>query len=468
MIPGFKNDLSVRITVFLLFVSLLIGSMYYYKERMMFCDAAHIFFDVVNNHHFQLSAVGRIGSFITQIFPLTASLFHLPFETVLLLYSISFNLFYLTVATILLFKFKNTKLAVLFALYFVLFVSDTYFWTNNEIHQAMGWCFLLFGIIQNYKQHPKHPLFHFTIVLILAFLSLFTHPLMLFIFPFLWLFTVQEKDLNPYNKRQILFLSLAFVIILGLKYYSMSNSGYDAGKIHSATHFSFLDLWHAFSSPMSKAISEKLIKDYFFVPVLFGLGLIAAVLKNKYKQIALVLLFAVPYYLAVCLTYSDFLTFYIESEWMPFSIITGILFVYYFVPMIDVKWIAVSLLVVFAVRINFIVCSAKKFEARNNWIFATVGKMKQEGIMKGYIYMNDSIQQMLLINWGGPVESMIASRLMGESPQRTFIVDTKEVIDQRLIPAKDTLIGPFAGISYKNLNAHYFIMDTVQQYQQVK
>jgi hypothetical protein len=194
---GFPKDKILRITVFLLFVVLFAGSVYYYKERMMFCDAAHIFFLIVNTHHLELSYVHRYGSFITQIVPLFSSLAHIPLKESLLLYSMSFNLFYLIVASILLFRFKNTKLGILFALYYILFASETYYWTNNEIHQAMAWCFLLFGIIQNYKQRPRYPVFHFSVVIILAFLSLFTHPLMLFIFPFLWIFTILEKDLNP-------------------------------------------------------------------------------------------------------------------------------------------------------------------------------------------------------------------------------------------------------------------------------
>jgi hypothetical protein len=153
---------------------------------------------------------------------------------------------------------------------------------------------------------------------------------------------------------------------------------------------------------------------------------------------------------------------------MPFSIITSILFVYYFIPIIDAKWIAVSLLLIFAVRINFILLSAEKFEARNAWTFSMVKKMKQQGITKGYVYMNDSIQQMLLINWGGPVESIMVSKFLGETPQRTFIVDAKEVIEQRLISGKDTLIGPFRGVSQKELNPDYFQMDTIQTYQKVK
>jgi hypothetical protein len=461
---SFKNDATLRVCVFFLFVVLLIGSIYYYQERMLFCDASHIFFDIANNHSLQLSFVARYGAFITQIFPLAATYFHVPIKVALLLYSMSFNLFFLVVAAILLFKYKNTKLAILFALYLTLFVTQTYFWTNNEIHQAVGWLFLLFGIVQNYKYQKKNQALHFTIVVILAGLSVFTHPLILFVFPFLWLFTIIEKDLNPYSKKQIIVLSVLFVAIFVLKYWSMNQNSYDSNKVHGFTHFSFLDLWNAFSSFMAKTMADKLVKDYFFVPILFVLGLIAAIVKKKYKAIALVFLFTVSYFLAICLTYGDFLTFYIESEWMPFSIITSTLFVYYFAPSINTKWLTVSLLVIFAVRINLIQVAASRFVARKQWIFARVNDMKQQGIYKGYIYLNDPLQSMLLINWGVPTESLLASTIMGENPNRTFIVDSKDVIDQRMSKSKDTILGNFQNFSYQIENHYYFSFDTTQTY----
>src|SRR6185436_11625598 len=88
----------------------------------------------------------RFGSFITQIFPLLGSKLHLPLSWIVVLYSASFNLFYLAVAAILVLKIKEYALAILMSFYYVLFVSDSYFWISNEVHQGIAWMFLFFGV----------------------------------------------------------------------------------------------------------------------------------------------------------------------------------------------------------------------------------------------------------------------------------------------------------------------------------
>lgn len=460
----FKNDWGLRWVIFLLFVVLLIGAFYFYQERMLFSDASFIFCEVVNKNMIQLSGVQRYGAFITQMFPAICSLAHIPLKESLIIYSLSFNLFYLTVVSLLLFKFKNTKLALLFAFYFTLIVSDTYFWTNNEVHQAMGWLFLLFAIIHHYKINRTRPVLHFAVVIVLAFLSLFTHPLMLFVFPFLWLFTILEKNLNPYNNKQIIGLSIVFGLIVAVKFYTMNQGSYDTEKIRGATHFSVLDIIHAFSSPLAKIMYGLFVKDYFFIPLLFLLGMISAIQQKRYKQIALVLAFSVGYFLAVCMTYTNFTTFYTESEWMSFTVITCALFVYYFAPNIKASWLLSAIVLIFAVRINFIALSSTKFTERKDWIFSMVTEMEKEGINKGYVYSTPEIEQKLLMNWGVPVESMLASALKKDMPLKTFVVDTKEGIERRIPPTNNSMISCFSSWKIQEINHFYFSVDTISDY----
>src|SRR4051794_37162116 len=72
--------------------ALLLGAVYYYKERMLFIDAPHVFFRVVNDGRFHIEE-HRYGSFITQLFPLIGAKLHLPLRPLLILYSASFYLF---------------------------------------------------------------------------------------------------------------------------------------------------------------------------------------------------------------------------------------------------------------------------------------------------------------------------------------------------------------------------------------
>ncbi|MFI5196881.1 MAG: hypothetical protein ACHQD8_07305, partial [Chitinophagales bacterium] len=65
----------------------------FYKERVLFADASFILFAIINDNHFAIQ-VERYGSFITQLFPYLGQKLHLPLNTLMFLYGISFNLFF--------------------------------------------------------------------------------------------------------------------------------------------------------------------------------------------------------------------------------------------------------------------------------------------------------------------------------------------------------------------------------------
>lgn len=456
----------LSIIVFSLFLILLLGSLYFALERIMFCDASLIFTEILNTGGLRIQE-RRYGSFITQVFPLLGSKMHLSLHSLILLYSASFNLFYLFVAGVLLFRFKNYQLALLMAFYYVLFASDTYYWTNNEVHQAIAWVFLLAGVIINYKKRHYAFGLHLLLFTTLAFLGLFTHPLIIFILPFLCLFILLEPGLNPYHKKEVILLGGILLIICAVKYYSMHHGGYDTDKIQSATHVSLKDILGAFVSPMARIITGKMITAYYFIPLFFITGLWFAYKAGKLKQIGLVLLFAILYFMAVCLTFSDFITFYTESEWMPFTIITTILFVYYVLPKLKPGVTITILVLVFGIRLAYIAAAAPKFTARRVWVSGMLDKMAQQGINKGYIYKTDQTEQILIMSWGLPTESLIASALRGDQPTRTLVTDSPEGITKRNVPPAD-MIGSFGPWSAAYLNPVYFKTDTTAGYRLVE
>jgi hypothetical protein len=393
---------------------------------------------------------------------------HVPLKDIILLYSISFNLFYLIAASIILFRFKNIKLAVLMAFYYTLFVSDTYFWTNNELHQAVAWMFLLTGFIMDYKVRQYPFLVHIPVFILLSFLSLFTHPLILLVLPFLWLFILMDNTLNPYNLKKGLLLSGLLLIICVAKFYIMKQGGYDNEKLNAPTHISIKDLIASFTSPMARIISVKMLTQYFFIPILFIAGIWATWKAKRYKHLLLTIVFSAGYFIAVCLTFNNFVPFYAESEWMPFTIITTLLFVYYVLPKIKPAMAIALLSIIFTVRIGYIIHAAQKFEERKEWIFATLDKMKDQGVTKGYLYNNERIDKLLLINWGAPVESLLASALKGDKPNRTFVTDSPESIKNRMVTSGKDMIGCFNTWNYAALNPYYFQIDTTSGYTLIK
>ncbi len=447
---------NINILVLALFLILLAGAVTYVQERMLFCDASYICFHVLNLDRFCISE-HRYGSFITQMFPLIAGKLQLPLSGVILLYSISFNLFYLTVAALLIFRYKNTLLALLMAFYYILFVSHTYFWTNNEIHQATAWMFLFFGFMLHFKNRTYSWWLHLPLFILLAGLSIFTHPLILLVFPFLWFFFLSGEN-RPYNILQSVLLTLLLAGIVVVKYLLMQESAYDKQKIPGITLPAILNI---FSSPMAGIIMKKFISHYYFVPVIFIWGLYSAFRIKKYKEIVLTIGFAFGYFTAVCLTFDSFIPFYHESEWMPFTIIVAAPFVFYTIPRLNSTIATGIIIIIFVTRIVSIGIAGEKFTERKDWIYSTLDQMKKQEITKGYIYTGDEkTDNILMMPWGLPLESIIASTLQGDMSRRTFFADNPEKVAERITQAGKGFVSSFWVEQAQSLNSYYFPVDT--------
>ncbi len=125
--------------------ALLVIAIIFYKERVLFADTAYYAFNNLNYKPY-FNPTNRYGAFITTIVPYLGRLLHLSLKTILFCYAISFNLFFLSVNILLVYRFKQYGLAVLMAVYYFLFVSDSSFLLCAEIHEAIAWMFLFFAI----------------------------------------------------------------------------------------------------------------------------------------------------------------------------------------------------------------------------------------------------------------------------------------------------------------------------------
>jgi hypothetical protein len=448
-----------------LFVVLLIGAIYFSLERILFSDASYILFRILNFDSLQIQE-HRYGSFMTQGFPLIASKLHLPLSTIVVLYSASFNIFYLLVAFLLVYKFREYSLAVLMSFYYVLFVSDTYFWTNNEVHQGVAWMFLFFGAIILFGKKGMHWLIIFPVFTILAFLTIYTHPLLVFPTGFFWLFLNTRKDW-PYSRAITIIFSFILVGLAFSKFLLSTGqtSHYDVNLLRNASEISLQKIIHSVTSDFSKEIIRRTIWNYWLIPILLLAGIYSAIKTKVYLPVLLVLFFSAVYYVAICVTFSEFNPFYTESELMPATIILASLFVYYTLPNLKPSVVVAILGCIFLIRIAYIGYASQKWVDRKEWIGTTLKTMRERQITKGIIYEDSTNRKVLMMNWGTPTESIIASALRGDKPQLTFVVDRPENLPGRMPVDTTQMISCFETLTNSSLNKNYFVFDSTKSYQ---
>jgi hypothetical protein len=433
---------------------LLAGSVIFYKERMLLCDDAHIAFHIINYGTLQIQQL-RFGAFITQCVPLLLAKMHLPLKTILIGYSLSFNLFYFIVACMLVFRFRAYALAVLMAFYFTLIASDTYYWTNNEIHQGIAWMFLCFGYIFS-PGRQRNFVSVIIVLLLVGGLAVITHPLVIVPFVFLAAFLCMDASLCPFTKNQTIILAIITLALFAIRIIiSSQGADYDKRMVDKIT---------APSMEMAVDLLKNTVKNYWLLPFLFIAGLVTMLKQKKYLPATWVSVFCIGYFIAITMTFKGYLAFYTESELMPAIIFITTPFVFLILPRMKAQQVVLLIGFIFLVRLCYIVVASGEFSDRLTAINRTLFWMQRNNISKQVLLKEgDKIDPLWMLEWGMPAETFLASALNGDKPQRQFLILHKDQAWE--IPAGNKeMIMTGHNVQASGLNTFYFTVDTTQPY----
>ncbi len=449
---------SIIITVVLFFI-FLIASILFYRERMLFVDPCFVTFTILNTSELVITE-HRYGAFITQLFPWIGGMMHLPLATILILYSASFYLFFSAVILLLIFRFKQYGLAILMAFYFTQFVSDVYFWPNNEVHQGIAWMFLFFGIMLSVKIE-KPSVWMFPAALLTAFLAIFSHFIVFLPFAFLWIYFILEKKSWHISRKITIGFSIALGVLFFIKYQLGVEGWYDGEKLKAVTNINFASVVNSLSSGHAATMGRNIMTNYWLILPILIAGLFFLIKARKATQVGLTLISLTSYFVLICITFPDSygreLLFYMESQWMAFSIIAATPFVFQVIPQWSAKGITSALILIFAIRLLYIANSGIFFHNRFEKLEAAVDHAHQQGITKAVVHMDEQLNRTLIMTWGLPVESLTLSVMKGYDPPITI----KVLKAEELIPAsKDTFLSSFSKMHVNQLNQYYFKIDS--------
>lgn len=443
---------------------LLLGGLVFWRERMLFYDAAFISFRIINMGSLQIME-HRYGSFITQLVPLAGAWMGWTLKAILIAYSVSFPVFYLLVFYLLC-RWRAFPLAILLTLYFTLLVSGTFFWTNNEVHQGTAWLFLWLGWMWRGNTVPAAGWSLAGCSLLLIPLSVFTHPLIIFSAVFLWVFLLLDKRMTRLPRWLIWFNSLWLLATVLVKQ-QMSRAGwYDSDKISQITGAGFKDIIAALGNDMSLNFLRQLATNYWVFVLVSLWGMVVLFRAGKLLTGLWLMGSMTVLYVLICLSFPEWLLFHAESEWMTFSLMGATPFVFYVLPKLKSRkagWLVGMLLVV---RFIYIGMAAPAYVARQQLISRIVAQMAERKLHK--LVLTDGEDFLFwghLEPWGLPVETLYASALNEDRIQRSAILLNHENVEPVLFYKHNELAGPWKAYPVAELNARYFRMDTTRGYE---
>lgn len=441
-------------------------SIYFYKERVIFMDASYILFQIMNDGHHAIQE-NRYGSFITHIVPMLLYKLNFSAKAIIISYTLSFNLFYLCSITWLVVRLKQYGLAILMSLYYILFVSETFYWSNNEVHQGIAWMFLTLGLLQYAATKRTHTIILLFILLIGGFLAISSHMLVTMSFTFLFVYLLLDKNLNHYQAKQQLFLSGSLLLIIFIKYQISLHQNYDGEKLKLIDKLSFNDLAYYIQQDFGIAFLKSCIQEYWPVVPILLLGLYSLIKQKKYLLSLCTLMACTCFYMFMCITFSNtgqYEKFHIESEWMVLGLILATPFVFNFLPSIRPKWAAHIVCIIAIIRFAFILNASNKFETRLQTTEKILAAMQKKGINKLALVDSKALQQIYLLDWSLAEESLLLSCLNKDTTLRTFFILRSGAIPDSILFSKRIFIGCFHNYTPVEINKKYFLLDTLTAY----
>jgi hypothetical protein len=280
------------------------------------------------------------------------------------------------------------------------------------------------------------------------------------------------KYWNNWPKRiQLALYLLAATAIFQIKLNMGKEGWYDSNKLGPVLNVKPREIIESFRNGGAHTMIQLMIRNYWIAIPMFITGAIMLLRLGQLARLALTLAYAAGFFSLVCLTYRDAygreLLFYMESEWMAWSIILATPFVLHLLPVLRMRGMLLVTSLIFLVRLGFIYRSYTFFNQRYHVVDGILESLKHQGINKAILIAEKSESNpTFLMDWGAPYESVLLSAIKGYKPQVTFRI--AEPSYQVPTPNTCKYISPFLEDSVRKLNNYYYHIDSTSDYKVMK
>ncbi|RMF24578.1 MAG: hypothetical protein D6765_11575, partial [Bacteroidetes bacterium] len=245
----------------------------FYQERALFLDGAFQLFHLVNEESIQIYHY-RFVTALPQVLPFAAVVLHAPLKGVMLLYSLSYGLFFLGVFWLVFHRWRNEALGWTLIFYLTLLGLDTFYHIQSEYYLGIALLILVYALV---LRHPGLPGRVFAVGGLLLLTVAFAHKLTFIFFLFLWgYFGLLYPSLRH---RRYLVLLLLMVAIVALKSAYFTN-WYEVMKQEDFNRHLAAYWPHLHTLPAHRIFGGRLLHHYW-VWALFLAGVSVFLLRGR-------------------------------------------------------------------------------------------------------------------------------------------------------------------------------------------
>jgi hypothetical protein len=384
---------------------------------------------------------------------------HLPLRTILVNYSIGYIVYYGIVFLLIAYVFKNKWLAIIQLGFYIWFASDTFYWMQSELQQGISFLVLYISILIFYSEKNRSQAIWIVSIVMLP-TCLFFHPLMIFsvIFVLIYIYFI-ERCIS--TSTFFLQVAIALIAIL-IKQYFFANA-YDQKHMEGLTNF-FVLFPNYFKTQSFKNFLLYVKLDYFVWLLFTCMVFYKLWVAGKRKAVLFTSLFALAYLVIINVTnkYGGE-KFYFDNMYAPVGLFLSIgifvsgRFIFEKHPRLLFVLLAVTI-----IRIVMVYRTHTIYSNRIAWHKEMIIYCRKTNNAKLYLTPNDSLNKILIMNWGVAYESLLLSSLDENKGVSYFFTTPASLDTLRKYSNKIYFITAFEKIQQSKLPKEYFNLPFTQ------
>jgi hypothetical protein len=440
------------------FGALIILAVLFYKERIIYCDAANFIFKIINSGTFNFEA-HRYGIALTQILPIIAIKLNLSLRTILLLYSVSFILVYYLLFIICSYFLKNIGAGILITLILSLGIYHAFVHDVTETNMALVFIAVFYAWL-NYSWNEKNiiqKIMKYLGCFLFVILCYFTHPVS--IFPILFIIGYYIVDKNEWKNYILYIVVIATVCLFIFKFLSIDLNSYEGSQIGGLTNF-FNVIHNFFHLYSLKYFILKLRGIYFFTIFLFAIVTINYLYQRQILKLTFFLFATLSFFSILIINFyngdSDMM---MEKNFMPLTIFIGIPFVNDFLmKKHKLEYLKkILLIIILCFGLNLMFSSGLFYSNRIKYLNELLVSTKQKPNNKIIIDNSAIASDKIIISWGLSIETLLYSSLISPNESKTIFAVDLNTMNPDILNTDQFLYTSFWPIlNITELNKTYF------------
>lgn len=455
----FDNAFCLRLIGHAGFLILILMSVLFAHERVLFIDSAAQLVEIMQRNGFAVYD-NRFTMMVTQLLPLLAYRLGLPMQLIITAYSIAAPVVGYLIFLWIAYGMKDERLALLLLLPLVC-MRHTFFHGISETFSLLFYATLLGALLTHIPQQRKW--LHTMITAIVTAACVFMHPIGIFFVLFLAGYHLVNDHIVP--KRHLsptLLVVLATMLLTGIVKL-LTSTAHDATFLPATNEIPGI-ISHLGSQYIFTQFIHRLGDLYIWPIALLIWLMVFHIRKRQWLQLSYGILFTLGFFVMTIVVYHrGDTTVGVERSFLPFIFFAGYTFIKEVLPTFNSRQTGIYCIVfplLMLMSFGKIIDSSRHYHRRLDILQSTIEKGRQTGVYKLAANPDDAkCLSNRIRSWATSFETLLLSAEEQDLPAVTVFI---EDVNQDTIPKdyfrKDCFIATYWWRDWpsRNLPAKYF------------